>query len=190
MGDTTATAHITGIVLAAGAGTRMGMPKALMRTPDGEPWLARATQLLAAAGCERILVVLGARAEDALPLVRPGAVPVMAADWAEGMSASLRAGLDAATGRAALITLVDIPDMPLSVVRRVLGAGATDSTLRQATYNGRPGHPVVVGRDHWDALVADLAGDRGARRYLAAHGVNEVECSDLFDGQDVDRPVP
>jgi CTP:molybdopterin cytidylyltransferase MocA len=59
--------------------------------------------------------------------------------------------------------------------------------LRQAVFGGRPGHPVLIGREHWTAVADALAGDRGARGYLVAHGVDEVECGDLFDGHDIDR---
>ena len=57
----------------------------------------------------------------------------------------------------------------------------------RAAYDGVPGHPVLIGRDHWDGVVASAVGDRGARDYLAAHGVALVECGDLATGVDVDR---
>lgn len=184
------THDVTGIVLAAGAGTRMGRAKALLHTPDGESWLARAVFLLRNEGCDRVVVVLGAEADVARPLVPVGGdvTVVIAERWAEGMSHSLRAGLSAATGTAALIALVDMPDLPASVVRRIMDAPISADTLRQAMFHGAPGHPVLVGRLHWDALALDIAGDRGARAFLAAHGVDEVECSDLYDGHDIDTP--
>lgn len=178
---------VTGIVLAAGAGSRMGRPKALIRTSDGEPWLARAASLLRSAGCDRVLVVLGSRAEEAMVLVPAGVDVVVADRWADGMGESLRAGLAAADGEAALVTLVDLPDLPLAVIRRVLDGTVDATTLRQAVFEARPGHPVLIGRDHWAAVAATLAGDRGARGYLVASGVVEVECGDLFDGHDIDR---
>ncbi|CAN5238207.1 nucleotidyltransferase family protein [soil metagenome] len=178
---------VTGIVLAAGAGSRLGTPKALVRTADGEPWVARASALLQLAGCERVVVVLGASAGDARALVPARAEIVLADDWAEGMSASLRAGLAAATGTAALITLVDLPELPLAVVRRVARGRPTTTDLRQATYGGRPGHPVLIGAAHWQAVAATVSGDRGARPYLVEFGVDEVECGDLWGGADVDR---
>ncbi|MHB1171432.1 MAG: nucleotidyltransferase family protein [Lacisediminihabitans sp.] len=193
--------NITGIVLAAGAGTRMGTPKALLATPDGEPWLARATALLLSAGCDPVVVVLGARADRARPLVPADAAvtTVIAERWADGMAESLRAGLAAAEGDAALITLVDLPDLPVAVARRVLRAKVDALSLRQAVFGGRPGHPVLIGRGHWVnvsthlsgrlQLPGHLSGDKGARDYLVAHGVEEIECGDLFDGHDVDRPV-
>lgn len=177
---------LTGIVLAAGAGTRMGMPKALVRNPDGEAWVARAVSFLVESGCDRVVVVLGARAGEAAELVPPTADVVVAERWANGMSASLRAGLAAASGDAVLLTLVDLPGLPASVGERVLRGGTTRESLRQAVFDGRPGHPALIGADHWSELAAAVSGDRGARAYLAAHGVHEVECRDLFDGADVD----
>ena len=176
---------VDGLLLAAGAGRRLGRPKALV-----EGWLARAVDALTDGGCARVTVVLGASAEEALPLLEgTGATAVVAADWAEGMSASLRAGLTALEGtdaEAALVTLVDLPDVSAAVVARVLRAGAGSATLRRAAYGGEPGHPVLIGRDHWAGVAHETAGDRGARGYLATHDVELVECGDLATGQDVD----
>ena len=179
---------VAGLVLAAGGGSRFGGPKALARTPDGDPWLPRAIGTLRAGGCDEVLVVLGAAAEQARALVPPGAHTVVADRWADGMGASLAAGLAGLPpATAALITLVDLPGLPVAVVRRLLDAPLTPAVLRRAAYNGRPGHPVLVGEEHWAPLAATLSGDRGGRAYLDRHGVLPVECSDLFDGADVDR---
>jgi len=183
---------ISGIVLAAGAGTRHGGPKALV-----PGWLDDATRLLLDGGCERVVVVLGAGADEARALLPtdPRVSAVEAEDWADGLGASLRAGLAHATGDAVLLTLVDLPGTPVSVVDRVLRAAGTGlsgepvavrDALRQATYDGRPGHPVLVGTNHWATLSDALRGDRGARPYLVSHGVTEVECGDLHHGRDED----
>jgi CTP:molybdopterin cytidylyltransferase MocA len=179
--------ELTGVVLAAGAGTRAGGPKALRTSPDGEPWVARAATLLQVAGCDRVVVVLGAGAVEARPLVPPRAHTVVAADWAAGMSASLREGLLAARGTAAIVTLVDLPSMPLAALSRVIRHGARRTDLRQAVYDGEPGHPVLIGAAHWDAIASTVTGDRGARDYLVEFGVEEIECGDLWSGRDVDR---
>jgi CTP:molybdopterin cytidylyltransferase MocA len=114
---------------------------------------------------------------------------VVSHDWDAGMGASLRAGLQAlGPADAALVHLVDLPDVTAEVVRRVAD-GVGPATLARASYDGVPGHPVVLGREHW-APVAELAtGDHGARDYLRTRQVSLVECGDLATGRDVDRPV-
>lgn len=186
---------VHGLLLAAGSGSRMGTPKALLRDDDsGEPWLARATRALLDGGCVAVTVVLGAAADQAEPLLPDDerVTSVRAEEWATGMAASLRTGLAALdTGPpyadAALLHLVDLPDVGPDVVRRVLtSSGAGSAALARATYDGRPGHPVLVGRDHWAGIAGTATGDRGARDYLARHATTAVECGDLATGRDVD----
>lgn len=186
------TGRVAGVVLAAGAGTRMGRPKALVADERG-PWLARAASLLLGAGCDPVLVVLGASAHDAAHLLPRDArlVPVVADGWTEGVGASLRAALDAAAALplqpgALLVTLVDLPWLRPEAAARVMAGGADPGTLRRAVYDGVPGHPVLIGRDHWAALNEGLAGDRGAGPYLAAHGAVPVDCTGLGGDRDVD----
>ena len=190
-----------GLLLAAGAGSRMGRPKALVHDPDGTSWLARSVVVLHDAGCSPVVVVLGARADEAMALVPDGAHVVVADAWADGMSASLRAGLLAlldgsfdgpfdGSFDAAVISLVDLPDVTADVVARVAAAGAGRNALVRATYDGRPGHPVLAGRDHWAPMAAEVAGDRGAAGYLTTHGVVAVECADLATGRDQDTRRP
>lgn len=182
---------VAGIVLAAGAGTRYGRPKATV-SDSGGSWLARVCTSLNAAGVEPVVVVLGAGADEAGPLVPAAARIVVAEDWAEGMAASLRAGLTA-TGAtqadAVVIALVDQPDLPAEVVAAV-ARGATRRSLRRATFAGVPGHPVLIGRDHWSDLARHLVGDRGAGPWLARMPVEPVPADRWWDGADHDRPEP
>ena len=182
---------IRGLLLAAGAGRRMGMPKALVRDESGEPWLLRGVETLRGGGCQEVTVVLGAAADEAAALLDGAGVDVVvAADWAEGMGASLRAGLASldAGVEAVLVSLVDLPDVSADVVSRVLDAAVDNGVLRRAAYDGRPGHPVLLGRAHWPGVTAAATGDRGARDYLAESAVTLVECGDLATGQDRDTP--
>lgn len=181
-------AGICGIVLAGGAGTRFGGPKALARTADGTPWLARVVAALEEGGCDRVVVALGARAAAARSLVPDRADIVVASDWQDGMSATLRSALAASAGAdAVVVATVDVPELPSTAVRRVLAAaGDPPTALAQAVYRGRPGHPAVIGSAHVDALTASLSGDRGARPYLVANRVREVECGGLWSGEDID----
>lgn len=185
---------LAGLVLAAGAGRRMGAPKALLAT-DGETWIARAVGVLESAGCDPVVVTLGARAAEARGLVPPTAHAVEVAGWERGMGESLREGLVAVErlapdAEAVLVTLVDLPGLRPEAVARVAAAagGERAAALCQARYAGRPGHPVLLGRDHWAALVRELDGDAGARDYLRAHGALAVDCTDLGGGDDVDAP--
>jgi CTP:molybdopterin cytidylyltransferase MocA len=175
-----------GLLLAAGAGRRMGTPKALV----GD-WLTRGVGVLGAAGCSPLVVVLGAALQQARARLHGRDVILAAAeDWSDGLSASLRAGIIALPGDApaAVVTLVDLPDVGVSVVRRILQEGAGTATLTRATYHGLPGHPVVLGRAHWPGILAAANGDVGARAYFDTHVPALVECADLASGRDVDHP--
>ncbi len=87
--------HPHGLLLAAGAGRRMGTPKGLLRMPDGTPWVQRAASALLTGGCKRVTVVVGAEAEWVTALVGdlPNTTTTYAAQWATGMAASLATGL-------------------------------------------------------------------------------------------------
>ena len=192
------TGGIVGVLLAAGAGRRAGGPKALRVDADGTSWLLRSIVVLRDGGCDAVIVVLGCEAERARGVIAgsalatdPAITMIDAPDWQQGMGSSLHSGLltaQAASWRAVLVHLVDLPDVPAEVVRRLIrqsppGTGA----LARAIYGGRPGHPVLIGRDHLESIMANLTGDSGARGYLAHHGPHSVECGDLASGQDYDR---
>ena len=178
---------IAGVLLAAGAGRRMGMPKALV-----DDWLVRSIEVLREGGCDDVLVVLGAAADEARALLPADQRVVVAEDWDEGMGASLRVGLGALgpDADAAVVHLVDLPDVGPDVVSRVVSSASTTGStagLARAAYAGVPGHPVLIGRDHWAGVIEAAVGDQGARGYLKTHDVRLVECGDLAGGNDVDR---
>jgi CTP:molybdopterin cytidylyltransferase MocA len=191
-------ASVTGLLLAAGAGRRMGGPKALLRDRGGAPLLDRAVVSLLAGGCAAVTVVLGAAEAEARGVLHEAGWSgddrvdvVHAADWDEGMGASLRAGLAALEPTAAtsvLVSLVDLPDVDERVVRRVLEVASGTTALARASYAGQPGHPVLIGRDHWPGVQSSAEGDRGARGYLEGHHLTLCECGDLATGRDLDRP--
>ncbi len=161
-------------------------------------------------GCTPVVTVLGAGHDEAELLLRSApdcseVDVVLAEDWDEGMGASLRAGLEHLLGTApeqvsaTMVMLVDLPDVGGAVLQRVASVWAARgkrteraAALLRATYDGRPGHPVVLGRDHWAPVLETLHGDAGAQRYLSGvdirRRVEAVECSDLATGRDLDRP--
>lgn len=185
--------RVAGLVLAAGAGRRFGGPKALAH---GGAWLRGAVAALAGGGCAPVRVVLGASADQAAGQLTDPSIAVIAPDWRTGMAATLRAGLAAVAELrpvpdAVLVHLVDLPDVDAEVVRRVRQAAHDDQAMARAVYQGRPGHPVLIGRAHWPSVTAAVHGDTGARDWLSARDdVVAVECADLAAGNDVDhRPA-
>src|SRR5918998_4725551 len=189
---------VCGVLLAAGAGRRAGGPKALRTDPDGTSWLLRSIAVLRDGGCQSVIVVLGCAADAARGIIA-GSVhagddqvsAVEAEDWRDGMGLSLRAGLAAVRSgpwRAALVHLVDLPDVTAPVVSRLIEQAATDpDALARATFDGGPGHPVLIGARHLPALIDSLTGDRGAQEYLVRLGATGVECGDLATGEDRDQ---
>ncbi|MCW2615445.1 MAG: nucleotidyltransferase family protein [Frankiales bacterium] len=183
---------VAGLLLAAGAGRRMGGPKALVEL-DGEALVRRGIRLLDEAGCDPVVVVVGASAEQVRPLCA-GAVVVESPEWASGMGASLRAGLaaleaDGGVG-ACVVALVDQPLVTSVVVDRLRAAHADGAPAAVATYDGRPRNPVLLDRATWPGVRAAAVGDEGARSWLRAHPelVVQVDCTDVGAPDDLDTP--
>ncbi|MEY9995400.1 CTP:molybdopterin cytidylyltransferase MocA [Streptomyces sp. V4I8] len=183
---------VTGLLLAAGGGRRLGgRPKALLRH-RGRPLVEHAVGVLRAAGCTRVHVVLGAQAGAVREQAElADCVLVENPDWAEGMGSSLRAGLDSLTGTgagAALVSLVDQPGIGPVAVARVLAAYEDETSLVSAAYDGVRGHPVLFGAAHWAGVAATATGDRGARAYLKEReeAIRLVECGDVARPYDID----
>jgi len=180
-------------VLAAGAGTRMGRPKALVRYGGGL-LVERACRVLADAGCAPVLAVLGAGAGQVLACARlpAGTATVTNPDWPTGMGSSLRAGLSALppTAAAVVVTLVDTPGVGAAAVRRLVAAWRAGAVAAQATYRGQPGHPVLLSRDVVAEVAAAATGDRGARDWLRSHAdmVVRVACDGTGYAIDLDTP--
>jgi molybdenum cofactor cytidylyltransferase len=181
-------AAVGGLILAAGAGTRFGAPKQLARF-RGRPLLEHVLRAMADAGVRRRVVVLGAEAAGILRAVDlHGAEPVVCRDWAEGQSASLRAGLRAlGPVDAAVVVLGDQPLVSAEAVERVIAARGGGAEAVRAEYGGRPGHPVLLERDAFERL-ATLRGDAGARELLRDLNVTGVRCDGLGRPDDVDTP--
>ena len=183
---------VAGLLLAAGAGRRMGMPKALVAYRR-RLFVESAADVLASGGCAPVVVVLGADAERVRATADlDGHRVVLNPDWAEGMGASVRVGLRALDSLpdvvAAVVLPVDVPGVTSAAVARLV-ALAGPSVLARASFDGVPGHPVVLGRAHWAGVIASATGDVGARDYLRAHDVLDVPCADIAVGTDVDRPA-
>ncbi|WP_405013944.1 NTP transferase domain-containing protein [Kitasatospora sp. NBC_01539] len=186
--------RVAALVLAAGGGRRLGgRPKALVRL-RGRTLLEGALAAVRAGGCAPVVVVLGAEAGR----VRAGAdtgdcVLVENPAWESGMGSSLRAGLAAVPADASgvLVMLVDTPGVTAEAVARLVAAHRAGGELVAAAYDGRRGHPVLIGARYLAEAAAGAEGDAGARALLAAHApeVLLVECGDVAVADDLDTPA-
>jgi molybdenum cofactor cytidylyltransferase len=178
--------RVGGLVLAAGEGSRFGGTKQLAPL-GGRPLLSYA--LAAVAVLDPRVVVLGHEAEAILAAVSlQGARPVVCADWADGQSASLRAGVEALGDvDAAVVVLGDQPRITAAAVSALVAAAAAapGAAAARAGYGGKPGHPVLLGRALL-ARVSELRGDVGFRDLLRGEDVLEVEVGALADPVDID----
>ena len=137
-------AGFAGLLLAAGAGRRFGRPKALLSFA-GSPLVTRGAGMLADAGCEPVLVVLGAAADEVLATVEvTPARAIRNDDWASGLASSLRVGLAALPPEAdaVVVALADQPLVGAPVIRELRAAFDGGAQLAVATYDGRRGNPV------------------------------------------------
>ncbi|WP_037771869.1 nucleotidyltransferase family protein [Streptomyces sp. FXJ7.023] len=191
-----AAAPVVGLLLAAGGGRRLGgRPKALLEH-RGQPLVEHAVAALRAAGCARVHVVLGARADDVRARAAlDGCVLVDNPEWEQGMGSSLRAGLASLAGTrsgtragAALVSLVDQPGIGAPAMARVRSGYRDERSLVSAAYAGVRGHPVLLGAAHWAGVAATATGDWGARAYLREHEaeIALVECGDVARPYDID----
>jgi CTP:molybdopterin cytidylyltransferase MocA len=170
-----------GLVLAAGGGTRFGSEPKLLADVEGRPVLQHTIEAMTQASeLERVVVVLGAHAEQLLARVDFGRAEHFICDrWREGQSASLRCGVVALDDVAKIVVVLgDQPLLMPEVVERFAHAppGA------RASYDGDPGHPAVLGPEHVESIHR-LTGDRGAREILDGP---LIESSDLGVPRDLD----
>jgi nicotine blue oxidoreductase len=197
---------VAGVLLAAGGGTRLGRPKALV-TVGGQSMVRRGITLLRDGGTDPVILVTGATGPDT-DVTGPdtgligentgpggrerGVISVHNPDWPTGMGSSLAVGLGAVPDgcTAAVLALADQPLVGPEAVRRLLAAHEAGASVAVACYDGRPRNPVLISREHWPEVIALASGDVGARPFLRAHSdlVTEVECGDTGRPDDVDSP--
>ena len=175
---------VAGLLLAAGEGSRLGRPKALVEI-GGRTLAERGVDLLRGGGADPVVVVTGAVAVNL-----PGVVVVHNPDWPSGMGSSLRAGLAALPpeSEAVVVALVDQPLIGPAAVRRLISAFGPGSGLLVAGYGGKRRNPVLIPRRYWAEVAAAAVADLGARGFLQAHQelITIVECGDVGRPDDLD----
>lgn len=196
----------TAVLLAAGAGTRLGLgPKALLPF-HGTTLVAHAAGELLRGGAAEVVVVIGAGADDVRAAPLPaGCRLVLNPRWEEGMGSSFALGVAAAGDGPVLVALVDQPGMNHGLISmllalhrpgRITAAGyrsghGVAGTAAAGPGTLRRGHPVLFSPEHAAGAAAAATGDSGARAYLAAHPdvVDVVDFSRFADGADLDTPA-
>ena len=187
------TGDVAAVVLAAGASTRMGAAKALLQLADGRRYVDAIVETARAGGCAEVVVVLGPPHGEAIRAALP---PSVRTAWnpapERGMLSSVQAGLMALAAdgdpavSAALVWPVDIPFVAPSTVRTLV---VHDGTIVVPLHNGRGGHPMRVGREHF-AEVMTLDPSRGLKGLFDAHAgaVTRLPVDDRAVLVDVDTP--
>ena len=154
-----------GLVLAAGASSRMGYPKALLPLPSGTPLAMHQMQLLRAAGCARVAVVLGSAAEAIAKNITDGEV-VKNPDWERGRLTSIQAGLRALPGYHGYMLLpVDTVGVKVETLADLLGAAG--GLVVRPYHGGQPGRVLRLDRATADELLALSAADLRLDEWLA-----------------------
>ena len=185
-----------GIILAAGASSRMGRPKALLPGPDGASFHARLAGTLAAAGIGPLVVVAGRHAGQIALAVRRDALPlevVVNARPERGQLSSLLAGLEVLVGRGCEAVAVAPVDQPLVSVETVRTLAAAWRASRAAVVRpaclGRHGHPAILDARLFGELRA-AALEAGARPVIERHAaeVLDVAVDDPGAFEDIDTP--
>jgi len=181
------------ILLAAGASTRMGRPKQLLPI-QGRPLLRHVAEAALAAPVSPLIIVLGAHAAEIAPCLNGLPVQVVVhAAWAEGMGASLRAGMEALARcqpepECVVIALADQPDFSAGHIAQLIATQqATGRPIVASAQGTVRGPPVLFTKKFYPALRA-LRGDTGARSLLQTH-VHEVATVTLPPAPDLDTPA-
>lgn len=174
------------VILAAGAGTRFGGPKATAELRPGVRFLDEVARLAREAGCAPVVAVVPPG------VAVPEGVDAVTGSPATDMHRSLQLGLARLANApvdAMLLWPVDHPFASADSARRVIAAAREGKRpIAVPVHDGRRGHPVFFHRDLWRELVTSGAG--GARVVVQAHAarVLEVPVDDVGVAHDVDTP--
>lgn len=175
---------VAAIVLAAGQSSRMApQHKLLLPDASGRAMIARVVDHVLASPARPVIVVTGHRADEVRNALAGRAVTfVHASDYADGLSASLRAGIAALpAGAGALVCLGDMPLVTGAQLTQLIDAYDPEEgrSIVAPVHAGRVGNPVLWGPAHLPEIAA-LTGDAGARRLLDRHAdaVTRVDLED------------
>jgi molybdenum cofactor cytidylyltransferase len=192
VGDTDL-AGVGAVILAAGASTRMGVPKQLLQF-GGETMLRRAASVALKAGCRPVVVVTGADAATSRKALR--GLDVREAEnqqWESGISSSVRVGIEALVmanpqTAALVLMLCDQPFVTREIIARLVAAHReTGRSIVASRYGGSYGVPALFDKIHFAELTR-LKGDAGAKQIIRKH-LPKVHLLPFPKGEiDIDTP--
>lgn len=168
---------IAAIVLAAGSSSRMGGQDKLMMKIGGETLLYRTVKNICASAVSKCIIVVRNDVDKYRAMLEDFDVEiVLAANAYEGMSVSLKAGMNAAGEylNGYMICLGDMPDLLPHHFNQVIAAHRDDKIIRPRTIDGRYGHPVLFAQCYYDKLKK-MSGDVGARSLIKEQCSNVIE---------------
>ena len=186
--------EVGAVILAAGSSSRMGSPKQTL-VFEGESLLRRAARAALGAGCNPVIIVLGAHAELCRrELVGLDVREAFNADWETGMASSIRVGIEGLVGvkpdlAAVALLLCDQPHVTSDTVSAIVAAHrATGRPVVASTYGGSFGVPALFSKTLFSELTA-LEGMSGAKEVIKRHA-SEAHFLPLPEGEvDVDTPA-
>ncbi len=188
--ETAETPTLHAVVLAAGASTRFGSPKQLVRV-QGHALLHRAVANATQVAGRAVIVVLGAHAAELAPLLRHSSASVIVnREWPEGIASSIRAAVARLppSCHGVLVTLADQAAVTADDLARLLAAWRTDPRrIVAARYDATIGVPAIFPREDFPELAA-LRGDRGARDLLRRRADRTIGIELANASIDIDTP--
>ena len=185
--------EIAGIVLAAGRSARMAPRNKLLAPIGGMPMIRRVAASVLESGVSSVIVVTGYEADRIVDALNGLDVTIVTnPSYADGLSTSLKAGLEAVspTADGALICLGDMPEVEVPVVQALLAAFTGPVAICVPAHRGQRGNPVLWGRNYFADMMA-LTGDAGAKPLMARHANRLIEVEVATDSifEDVDSPA-
>jgi molybdenum cofactor cytidylyltransferase len=181
---------VAAIILAAGRSTRAAPISKLLHCVDGEPLITRSVKVALDSVATPVIVVIGHRSTEMRAALRDFPVVVVENPaYADGISTSLRAGIDAVPENAdgAVVLLGDMPQVRADHIDTLIGAfeSGSDTTICVPNYQGQRGNPVLWGASHFQGLRT-LAGDTGGRQLLRRHADSILPVAMSDDGVLID----
>ena len=185
---------VTGVILAAGQGRRMGKPKQLLPL-GGEAMVLHVARNACKAGFDKVIVITGAYEAEVKQVLEGLPLQVIYnEEWEQGQATSVKKAIQSIgyTQQAVVFLLADQPLVSSALIRNVIEVyNETKASIIIPRAMGRPGNPVLFDLGTWRFALLQLAGDEGARQIIRKNP-EMIHYIELLDEQiffDVDTPA-